>query len=303
MRLPPGCGELSGKVVTLFKCQYGLKQAGREWHLFLVTWLVEKIGMEQCKAEPCVFRKIIKNEVPLMVGVHVDDIIVSGEQDLCDEFFSQLKQRFAVKNLGELKTYTGCAFERDWDMGDLEMNQTAFAKNMLKQYNISATSNISGGPGVDLGPRKDGEPGGNEEFPKCRALVGSVMWLSVMTKPDIANALRACARHSHNPSPRHWKALLQVAAYVNATKISLGFVRGSGLRLSVHADADYAATSNDRRSMSGVAVILGDTVIGWESSTQKCAPLQLVKQSMLPYAMRLRRRYSQERFWFSSRRS
>ena len=90
MFLPPGCGELSGKVVKLLKCQYGLKQAGREWHLHLVTWLVEKIGMEQCKAEPCGFRKIIKNEVSLMVGVHVDDTMVFGDQDLCDEFFSQL---------------------------------------------------------------------------------------------------------------------------------------------------------------------------------------------------------------------
>ena len=51
-RLSPGCGELSGKVVKLLKCQYGLKQAGREWHLPLVTWLIKKIGMEQCKAEP-----------------------------------------------------------------------------------------------------------------------------------------------------------------------------------------------------------------------------------------------------------
>ena len=140
--------------------------------------------------------------------------------------------------------YTGCAFERDWDKGILEMNQTAFAKNMVRQYNISATSNIPGSP---LGPRKEGEPGGNEEFPKYRALVESLMWLSVMTRPDIANALRACARHSHNPSPRHWKALLQVAAYyVNATKeMGLRFVRGSGLRLFVYADYDYARASND----------------------------------------------------------
>ena len=57
--------------------------------------------MEQYKAEPCVFRNIFKNEVSLIVGVHVDNIIVSGEQDLCDEFFSQLKHRFLVKNLGE----------------------------------------------------------------------------------------------------------------------------------------------------------------------------------------------------------
>ena len=143
-----------------------------------------------------------------MVGVHVDYIIVSGEQDECDELFGRLKQRFSVKTMGELKMHTGCAFERDWDNKIFEMNQTAFVKNMVEQYNISATSNIPRSPGVDLGPRKDGESGDNDEYPKYRALVGSLMWLSVMTRPDMANALRACARHSCNPSLRHWKALL-----------------------------------------------------------------------------------------------
>ena len=52
MRLPPGCGELSNRVVKLLKCQYGLKQAGREWHLLLVNWLVGVMGLEQCKVEP-----------------------------------------------------------------------------------------------------------------------------------------------------------------------------------------------------------------------------------------------------------
>ena len=37
IRLPPGCGELSGKIVRLQKCQCGLKQPGREWHMLLVN--------------------------------------------------------------------------------------------------------------------------------------------------------------------------------------------------------------------------------------------------------------------------
>ena len=151
------------------------------------------------------------------------------------------------------------------------MNQTAYAKNMVEQYNISATSNIPESPGVHVGLNQNGEPEGNEEFSKYRALAGSLMRLPVMTRPDIASALCACASHSNNPSPRHCKALFQVAEYMNATKnIGLRFIRGSGLRLSVYADADYAAASNDRRSVSGVAEILGDTAIGWKSSTQKC---------------------------------
>ena len=68
---------------------------------------------------------------------------------------------------------TGYAFERDWDNGILEMNQTAFAKNMVEQHNISATSNIPGSPGVDLRPRKDGEPGGMRNFRS------TALWLGV----------------------------------------------------------------------------------------------------------------------------
>ena len=113
MRLPPGCGELFGKIARLLKCQYGLKQTGREWHMLLVKWLAEEIGLEQCKAEPCVFRLIVKDEVSLMAEVHVDGIIVSGGKNACEKFFAQLKERFLVKKQGGIKMYTGCAFVRD----------------------------------------------------------------------------------------------------------------------------------------------------------------------------------------------
>ena len=54
--------------------------------MLLVNWLVEEIGLEQCKAEPCDFRLMAKDEVSLMIGVHVDDIIVSGGKNVCENF-------------------------------------------------------------------------------------------------------------------------------------------------------------------------------------------------------------------------
>ena len=69
------------------------------------------------------------DEISLMVGVHVDDIIFSGEHDVCDQFFKQLRERFPVKNQGDLKMYTGCAFVRDWEHGVLELNQKAFVES------------------------------------------------------------------------------------------------------------------------------------------------------------------------------
>ena len=50
-----------------------------------------------------------------MVGVHVDDIIVCDEKDAYNKFYDELRQRFPVKNQGELRVYTGCAFVRDWE--------------------------------------------------------------------------------------------------------------------------------------------------------------------------------------------
>ena len=47
--------------------------------------------MEQCNAKPYVSRETVENEGSLMVGVHVDDIILSGKQGVCSEFLGQLK--------------------------------------------------------------------------------------------------------------------------------------------------------------------------------------------------------------------
>ena len=162
---PPVCGELSRKVAKLLKCQDGLKQAGCEWHLLLATWLVEETGMEQCKPKSCDFPTNVENEGSLMIGVHVNDLTVSGEQGMYYELFDHLEQCFPVKSLRELNMYrcTGCSFERDWDNEILEMSQTRFAENMVEQYKICTTWNIPRNPVVYLGQRKDGEPGGYEE--------------------------------------------------------------------------------------------------------------------------------------------
>ena len=57
LRLPRGCGRLSGKVVRLNKSLYGLKQASRSWHAHLTTCL-NTLGFQQCLAYAWVFRLV-----------------------------------------------------------------------------------------------------------------------------------------------------------------------------------------------------------------------------------------------------
>lgn len=43
-----------------------------------------------------------------------------------------------------------------------------------------------------------------------RALISSLMWLAMLTGPDIAHAVRAIARYCARPKLRHWKAARDV---------------------------------------------------------------------------------------------
>ena len=67
MLLPVGCGDMGGEVVVLQRAVYGLRQASRQWSLRLSRVLLQTIDMEQSKADPCVFRKVVDRDVTLIV--------------------------------------------------------------------------------------------------------------------------------------------------------------------------------------------------------------------------------------------
>ncbi|CAB1113291.1 unnamed protein product [Ectocarpus sp. CCAP 1310/34] len=50
-----------------------------------------------------------------------------------------------------------------------------------------------------------------------REVVGSLMWIANQTRPDISNAVRAVARHSHEPRKSHWKAAQKMLNYLLET--------------------------------------------------------------------------------------
>ena len=88
-----------------------------------------------------------------------------------------------------------------------------------------------------------------------REAAGSLLWLSIMIRPDIKNAVRAAAHYAHTATERLWQAIMKVLSYLNETKsFGITYVRGSGLGLEVYASTDYANKAHYRRSVSGIAV-------------------------------------------------
>ncbi|CAM9372171.1 unnamed protein product [Sphacelaria rigidula] len=222
MRLPPGSGERSGTIVHLHKTLYGLKQAAREWYGKLGETL-KGLGFEQSLIDPCVFRLMDGEEVKVLIVVHVDDMFVVGAESAED-----LNAHFSTTNLDELVWYAGCEYKHDLEKSTLKLSQSVYAQRFLERFSIKRTAAtpafVSSDFEVDEGEDFEG---------RYREAMGSLMWLSINTRPDIADAVRAAFHHNKNPTPEDWRKVLRIFEYLKTT-IDLGitYARGSsGMRM------------------------------------------------------------------------
>ena len=120
--------------------------------------------------------------------MHVDDIFAVGLESRCDVFRDELNRMVPVKNLGELKWDGGCHYTREREMGTLTISQKTFADELVKKYSVTSTQSVPLRVGVKLEEFNEDEMVENWPF---RELVGSLMWLSISTRPDIANQCSA----------------------------------------------------------------------------------------------------------------
>ena len=109
-----------------------------------------------------------------------------------------------MNGIGDLSRYLGCAFESDRMLDVMKMTQTAFVDSLVYRFDIQYETQTPAAVELDLEPKRTHEKGGAWPYKQA---VGGLLWISGMTRPGIASAVRAVARHAHNLVARHWKAV------------------------------------------------------------------------------------------------
>ncbi|CAB1117587.1 unnamed protein product [Ectocarpus sp. CCAP 1310/34] len=145
-----------------------------------------------------------------------------------------------VKNLGGLRWYSGCFYERDWDAGTLKISQQTYAEELGMEFGVEYGKEIPLPVRLKLSEFDQDEEVVSWPF---RKLIRSLTWLATQTRPDIANAVSAVARYCASPKEVRWREGLGILGYVVRTSdLGITFRRGSvaGLSMEVFADADYA---------------------------------------------------------------
>nr|GEX32815.1 ribonuclease H-like domain, reverse transcriptase, RNA-dependent DNA polymerase [Tanacetum cinerariifolium] len=118
------------KVYRLVKVLYGLKQAPRTWNMKLDQTL-KSLNFRKCTLEQAIYTRVRKDSM-LLVGVYVDDLIVTGSsnEDL-QKFKSQMEERFKMSDLSLLAYYLGIEVTQTED--GISIKQTGYTNKILKE--------------------------------------------------------------------------------------------------------------------------------------------------------------------------
>ena len=263
------------KVWRLRKAIYGLKQAGLSWWKALTASML-KLGFKRCFSDAGVYVYTDKKTGEKIYAiVYVDDVCFMGKKNSL--LLTELKQKFMktweCRDQGQLSEFLGMRITRDRKKRKLFIDQEKYLTTVLKRFDVPKRKAMTPLPaGFEFEPYTGKV---NPEFrTKYQQLVGSIMYLMIGSRPDIAFATVKLSQHSASPSAAHYRAGLWVLAYLKETcHYRLVYNSASNKGIIAYSDSDWAGDKSSRKSVTGNIVTNTMGPISWISRKQKTIAL------------------------------
>lgn len=271
MRLPEGFHvKNSNKVLKLRKAVYGLKQSSLAWYERVEETLCS-LGFNKSKLEPCVFIKNHSDNLKTIVGVYVDDFIIfSNNKPESDMLIKALSQKFKIKNLGQVKQYLGMRINVNRNSNVITIDQEHYIEQLLEKFDMSDCNTIDTPMECKLNVDRSNICDTKLPYQK---LIGSLMYLAVLTRPDIAFSVSYLSQFNNSYSHIHWNYAKRILKYLLKTKNYCLRYSREGAELEGFVDADWASDAIDRRSYTGFCFMKSGSAIAWESKKQRTVAL------------------------------
>jgi hypothetical protein len=227
MEQPKGFEE-PGKEDWVWKlCRglYNMKQAGRIWNKTLNEamqgWLFKCLPCEWC----IYYRKTDKGIV--IVAIHVDDFLsVASSRKANKEFKQQLKTQFKISE-GDVDLCLGIRIEHDRPARTVSLSQPALIDQVITKFGQSdaypvSTLMVEGATNIlkrpDSSEVLSEEEKSNLAHLPYHSLIGSLMYITIGTHPDITFAVSKLSQFLDCFCRVHWQAALCVVQYLKGTR-------------------------------------------------------------------------------------
>ncbi|RXW18307.1 hypothetical protein EST38_g7548 [Candolleomyces aberdarensis] len=257
-------GDLEGShlLCRLKKSLYGLKQAARQWNKKLHSVLLE-LGFTRLQSDRSVYI-YTKGEVRIIMPVYIDNITLASQNT------ALLSQTFLL----------GVEIICDRANHSISLSQRQYIIDMLERYSMADCNPVGTplAPGTKLS--KTMHPQTQEEIDYMRTVpylsaVGSLNYLSTMTRLDISYAVGYLGRFSSNPGPRHWATVKHLFRYLKGSmdyKLTYSG-KDTSVVFDTYCDASHGDCLDSGRSTGGYLTVIGRGAIGWLSKLQPIVAL------------------------------
>jgi len=261
-------------VCRLKKSLYGLKQSPRQWYQKLHATFVS-LGFSRCASDHCVW-VWAKDGIKVIIPAYVDDLTIACKHTpTLKHIKAELHKQYKMHDLGPIKYILGIEIIRDRANRTMYLSQRKHIGDVLARFNMTDARPVSTPLAKSVPLTKEDCPQSPEDLEYMSSVpylsaVGSLMYLAVGTRPDIAFAVGALSRFNANPGQAHWKQVQHVFKYLAGTQ-DLMLCYGPGAdstSLQIYSDADYAGDVDSARSTSGHTVFIGKCLVNWSSKRQ-----------------------------------
>ncbi|KAH9459513.1 hypothetical protein Pst134EA_033031 [Puccinia striiformis f. sp. tritici] len=256
--------HLKGKVMKLKKALYGTKQAARCWWKFFKQ-TVEGLGFTASEIEPSLYL-FKKGEGFVIIWLHVDDgFAMASDVGLLNQLRDGMMKGLEVKWSSKVERLVGINIKNL--NGTVTLNQSTMAQQIVDKYKREAhlRSSPLNEEALEI---SSGAPIDSTGY---RSVIGSLMYLSAGTRPDLAYPVNLLARFSANPSESHWRALDCLVGYVKKTAGKKLEYKGKGEGLRLWTEANWGG--EHERSTTGYVMMYGGDAIAWGSRRQTVVAL------------------------------
>ncbi|OWZ22992.1 Integrase, catalytic core protein [Phytophthora megakarya] len=223
-----------------------------------------KNGFKSCGVDQCVYVKCLRNRY-VYVCLYVDDMIIAAKTS--DEI---REATFKMKELGAAKFIFDMDIDHDKEVGTLMIKQACYIDDVAERFGQRDVKPVYNSCDFNLKVSKtqslatDAERAEMRSEP-YRSLVGCLLNITTCRRPDVACVVTQLSRFLANPGLEHWRP-----------KLEFGFVydRGSGeIKAEACTDADWGSSIDDRGSVSGVLVMIGNGPVVFKSKFQRTVAL------------------------------
>jgi hypothetical protein len=193
-------------------------------------------------------------------------------------FKNKLSNSFAMKDLGAANKTLGMRITRDWKNHKLTLSQGEYIEKVLKRFRMQNEKPFSTPLTIHFKLTMERYPKTQEDIEYMSrapysSTIGSLMYVMVCTRPDIAHAAGVVRKYMNNPGKKHWDIVKWILRYLRGTSThALCFV-GSIIVLQGYVDSYMTGDKDSKRSTIGYVFTVGGTIVSWILIPQKVVAL------------------------------